>query len=526
MQNRERGAEGSQSRIFSRSPESASSTPSSRHNEFDGEISRMPPLDLAIVVLFVAGCLVLGAWIGRSGRGVRDYFLGERDVPAWAVMISIVATETSAVTFLSVPGNAYREDFRFLQLAFGYVVARILVAIVLLPSYFRNEVQTAYEVLSIRFGGSVRTAASLLFLIARTLGSGLRLFLAAKVLVLITGWDLRLSVVVIGGSTLAYTYLGGLKGVVWADVLQFFVYLGAAVVAIVLLARLVPGGWPVILDRAGRQGKLRVFDFSFDLTAKYTFWSGLLGAMVLDMGTHGADHMMVQRYLTARSQRQAAWALVASGFLILAQFALFLLIGAGIRQWHDLEPTAAIIGKDSEFASFIVAAFPTGLLGLVVAAIFSVTMSTVSGALSSSASSTVNDLIRPRFPSMSDRALMGWSRGMTAFWGIAQVGVALAANGMKQSVVDAALAVASFITGILLGVFLLGLWTKDVRSRAALIGMLAGIAAVSTVAFGTRVAYPWWSPVGAATVLGVGWLAQQFDGGSRDKREYADTDLM
>ena len=475
----------------------------------------MPTLDIAIVVLFVAGCLILGAWIGRSGRGVRDYFLGERDVPAWAVAISIVATETSAVTFLSVPGNAYREDFRFLQLALGYVVARILVAVILLPSYFRKEVQTAYEVLSIRFGGSVRTAASVLFLLARTVGSGLRLYLAAKVLEQITGWDLRLSIVAIGGSTLAYTFLGGLKGVVWADVLQFFVYLGAAVVAVVLLARLVPGGWPAILSRAGREGRLRVFDFSTDLTLRYTFWSGLIGAMVLDMGTHGADHMMVQRYLSARSERQAKWALIASGFLILAQFALFLLIGAGIRQWHDIAPSARPIGTDREFATFILAAFPTGLLGLVVAAIFSVTMSTVSGALSSSASSSVNDLIRPWFPSMSDGALMHTSRLMTAFWGVAQVGVALAAGGMNRSVVvvvvDAALSVASFVTGILLGAFLLGLWTKTVQARAALIGMFAGIAAVSAVAFGTRVAYPWWSLVGASTVLSVGWLAQRFE---------------
>ena len=472
---------------------------------------RLPTLDIAIVVIFVAGCLVLGAWIGRSGRGVRDYFLGDRDVPAWAVTISIVATETSAVTFLSVPGNAYREDFRFLQLALGFLIARILVALILLPSYFRKEVQTAYEVLSIRFGGSVRTAASILFLIARTIGSGLRLYLAAKVLEQITHWDLRYSIVAIGGSTLAYTFLGGLKGVVWADVLQFFVYLGAAFVAILLLARLVPGGWPTILSRAGHAGRLRVFDFSFDLTARYTIWSGLIGAMVLDMGTHGADHMMVQRYLSARSQRQAKWALIASGFVILAQFALFLLIGAGIRQWHDLDPSSRPIGTDKEFATFILAAFPTGLLGLVVAAIFSVTMSTVSGAISSSASSSVNDLIRPRFPVMSDRALMNTSRLMTAFWGLAQVGVALAANGMKKSVVDSALSVASFVTGILLGVFLLGLWTKSVQARAALLGMLAGIAAVSAVAFGTRLAYPWWSLVGASTVLSVGWLAQRLE---------------
>lgn len=479
--------------------------------------SSVPILDLAIVAGFVGLCLALGAWSGRRSAGTRDYFLAERGVPAWAVMVSIVATETSAVTFLSVPGLGYREDLRFLQLAFGYALARIAVAAFLLPAYFRGKVQTAYEVLARRFGGRVQTAASVVFLIARTLGSGLRLFLAAGVLQAVTGWGMPAMIASIGLATLLYTALGGLKGVIWADVFQFFVYLAAAIVAVVLLQRLVTGGWAEILRESAQHGWLRVFDFSWDLTRRYTFWSGLIGGFVLDAGTHGADHMMVQRYLAARSQRQAAWALIASGLVIVAQFTLFLGIGLGMRVYQAERIFHPVVAwpKDREFATFILAAFPSGLLGLVIAAIVSVTMSTVSGAISASASSTVDDLVRPRFPSMSDSAALRLSRVVTIFWGLAQMGVAFAAVGMTGAVVDQALSVASFVTGILLGVFVLGLVSERVGPDAALVGMASGFVGVSAVAFGTRVAYPWWSLVGSSLVVLFGLASGPFFAGKR-----------
>jgi SSS family transporter len=470
----------------------------------------MSPIDLAIVVLYVIGCTWLGARLGRSASsGLKGYFLGESNIPAWAVMISIVATETSAVTFLSVPGNAYRGDMRFLQFALGYIVARIIVAVWFLPAYFRGDLLTAYQVLADRFGGATQRAASVLFLITRTLASGLRLFLAAQVLQFITHWDIRVTILVIGLSTLVYTYLGGLKGVIWADVLQFGVYLLGAAVAAVVLSREVSGGWPAILQTSGQAGKLRVFDFALDLTQAYTFWAGILGAMVLDMGSHGADQMMVQRYLSARSEKQAAGALIVSGFVILAQFALFLLLGAGIWVLYQQSPPAETPLKDREFASFIINYLPTGILGLVVAAVFSVTMSTVSGALSASASSTINDLYRPLFPHTSEARLMVLSKGLTAFWGLVQIGVAFGCMGLQNSVIDNALAIASFVTGLLLGLFFLAMGAKRARQPDAFLGLVAGIAAVSAVKLGTDVAYPWYSIVGSGTVFLVGWLASQ-----------------
>lgn len=465
------------------------------------------PIDLAIVVAYVVGCTALGTRLGAGSGGLKGYFLGEKSIPAWAVMISIVATETSAVTFLSVPGIAYRGDMTFLQLAFGYILARFFVAAALLPLYFRGEIFTAYEVLAVRFGGATQKAASVLFLITRTLASGIRLLLAAKVLEFITGWGLPVSILVIGLSTVVYTYLGGLKGVVWADVLQFGVYMLGAVVALVVLTRAVPGGWGHILEVAGAAGKLRVFNLSTDPTLPYTLWAGLIGATVLDAGTHGVDQMMVQRYLSARSQRQAAGALIASGFVILAQFALFLLLGAGIYVLYQLDPPSREPGKDKEFASFIIRYLPIGVKGLIVAAIFSVTMSTVSGALSASASSAINDLYRPLRPHADEAHLLRLSKAMTAFWGLIQIGVAFAAIGLQQAVIDNALAIASFVTGILLGLFLLARVPRRVGQGAAFAGMIAGLAAVSAVAFGTKVAYPWYALVGSSTVVLCGLAA-------------------
>ena len=474
----------------------------------------MQSLDFAVLILYIVGCTVLGARIGAGSgaKGLKGYFLGEGDIPAWAVMISIVATETSAVTFLSVPGNATKGDMTFLQLAFGYILARYVVTYLLLPAYFKKQIYTAYQVLEIRFGGATQKAAAVLFLVTRTLASGLRMFLAAVVLRAITDWSLPVSIGVIGVSTIAYTFSGGIKAVVWIDVLQFAVYLLAAGVALGILLGEVPGGWSEIWRRGSAAGKFRVINLGFDgvgmpanleqaarafygmLTQTYTFWAGLIGGLVLDTATHGADQMMVQRYLTARSERSAGRALIASGFVILAQFALFLSIGVGLWVLYQDQPPDHVLKRPDEFFPyFIVHYMPVGVRGLVIAAVFSVTMSTVSGALSASASSSVNDLYRPLFPGTGEARLLAISRGMTAFWGVVQMGVALAAEGLSGSVVDNALSVASFVTGLLLGLFLLGLWTRDVGQRSAFVGLLAGTLGVSAVKFLTSVAYPWYA---------------------------------
>ncbi|QDV35445.1 sodium:solute symporter [Tautonia plasticadhaerens] len=502
----------------------------------------MSPIDLAIIVLYILGVTLFGSLIGSRSEGLKGYFLGGSRVPAWAVMISIVATETSTATFLSVPSLSYRDggDFTYLQLAIGYIIGRVLVAVVLLPSYFKGQMYTAYQVLDARFGGATKTAASLLFLLSRTLGDGLRLFLAALVLrrlLLLSGlvgdgdgaimpieWAMPASIVLMGVSTIVYTFLGGMTAVVWTDVTQFLIYMIGAVAALLIMVGRLDGGWETLWASGEAAGKFRFLNPSFDLTQPYTIWAGVIGGMVLSTATHGADQMMVQRYLSAKSQRQAAGALIASGFVVFAQFALFLLIGVALSVFYGEYPPDRPLQVDDEFASFIVTHLPTGLVGLVVAAIFSAAMSTLSSSLNASASSTVNDLIRPAFPRIGEEKLLGLSRSLTIVWGIAQMGIAAVAAAKFQDspVVEDALAIASFVTGIILGVFLLGVLTDRVGQGAALVGLVAGLLAVSYARFGSEfrgtipypfegaLAWPYFALVGSGTTFLVGLLASTF----------------
>lgn len=514
----------------------------------------MNPIDLGIILVYIAGVTLFGSLLGRRSKGLTGYFLGGGSVPAWAVMLSIVATETSTATFLSVPSLSFREggDFTYLQLAIGYILGRTLVAVLLLPSYFKGQMFTAYQVLNERFGGATKTAASILFLLSRTLGDGLRLFLAALVLrrlLLLSGlvgdvpgaimpveWAMPVAIAVMGISTIVYTFLGGMTAVVWTDVTQFVIYMLGAIAALFIMVSRLDGGWTDLWEAGSALGKFRFFDGTFDLTKPYTIWAGVIGGMVLSTATHGADQMMVQRYLSARSQRQAAWALICSGFVVLAQFALFLLIGVGLSVFYAENPPDLPVGVDDEFASFIVRYLPTGLVGLVVAAIFSAAMSTLSSSLNASASSTVNDLIRPMVPTWGEDRLLRVSKGLTVFWGSAQMGIAAIAAAKFQGspVVEDALAIASFVTGIILGVFLLGILTTRVVQRDALVGLVSGLVAVSYVKFGPRLteilagiptwwfgrgepANPWDLPVieavfNVASFERFGWL-YPFDGG-------------
>ena len=356
----------------------------------------------------------------------------------------------------------------------------MIVATVLLPAYFRGKILTAYQLLQERFGGPTRTTASVLFLLARSLGDGLRLFLAATVLQHLTGWSTEIAIVTVAAITVVYTFIGGMKAVIWTDVIQFSVYIIGAVVALTILVGRLPGGWAELLQTAGESNKFRLFDFSYDdLTRKYTFWSGLIGGMVLNTATHGADQMMVQRYLSARSQRQAAVALVASGFVILAQFALFLFIGVSLWVFYGVfPPTGGIVRSDEAFTYFIIHYLPTGVLGLVIAAIFSAAMGTLAGSLNSSASTIVNDLYRP-FTGLSDeRHLMKVARLMTVAWGVLLTLVALGASPARQCcgqrldhrilrLRHPARAVPA------------GNLDQPCRTVASLVGVIAGLAAVS-----------------------------------------------
>src|SRR5436190_8132164 len=291
---------------------------------------QLSSLDLAIVGVYIVGTTVLGAWFTRYQTTPRTYFVGDRNVSWWLVLVSIVATETSTVTFLSVPGKGFSGDLTFLQLAFGYVIGRILIAWLLLPQYLRGELFSAYQLLRERFDVRVQRTASALFLVTRTVADGLRLWLTGLLLQQFTGWDIATSILVLGGVTLVYTYLGGMEAVIWTDLVQFVIYLTGAVIAGGFMLRLLPGGWDEFVRVNAAAGKFRLFDLSTSPTNAQTLWAGIIGGAFVTMASHGADQNMVQRYLCARSLTSARTALILSGFLVLAQFLLFLLIGLGL----------------------------------------------------------------------------------------------------------------------------------------------------------------------------------------------------
>jgi solute:Na+ symporter, SSS family len=468
------------------------------------------PIDVTILIAYLVGVLLLGLWFGRKQHDVSEYLLGGRSIPWWGVLLSIVATETSTVTFLSVPGMTYDSrggSLVFLQLAIGYVVGRLVVVLLFLPHYFRGSLFTAYQVLHQRFGGATGQTASFMFLITRNLADGLRLYLTALVLKQVSGLDLSLCILVMGVTTIVYTFAGGMKSVVWTDCIQFGVYILGAVLAGWIIVSNLPGGGRQYIDFGAANQKFRLFDFSFDLKVKYTFWSGLIGGAFLTLGTHGTDQLMVQRYLAGRGLREAGRALALSGLVVFAQFALFLLIGVGLACYYSgsgVQP----VRNDEVFARFIVDHLPVGVVGVTLAAVFAAAMSTLSSSLNSSATVLVNDFYLPRFRvAPSERHLVRASRALTVVFGFVQIGVGIAGQGLQESVINNVLAIASFTTGLTLGLFFLGVFTRRVPQWAALIGLVGGAAVLTAVWYATSLAWPWYSVVGSLTTLGIGLLA-------------------
>ena len=481
---------------------------------------KLHPADLAIIVFYMAGVMGVGWWFSRKQRNIRDYFLSDKNAPWWALAGSIVATETSTVTFISVPAFAFSANasgvggnFTFLQLVIGYMIGRLVIVALFIPLYFRGELFTVYQVLDQRFGGRVKRTAASLFLITRSIADGIRLFLTAIVLVALTGWADPVSILIIGAVTIAYTYLGGMAAVIWTDAIQLVIYLVGAVVAALVLLGKIPGGWNEVVAVGNEFNKFQFFDFTFNLGRSYTFWSGVIGGAFLTTATHGTDQLMVQRYLCAKNSRQATAALLTSGVVIFAQFVLFLVIGVMLfvfyRKFGGLPPEVAA-KADRVFPHFIVTQLPNGVIGLVVAAILAAAMSTLSSSLNSLAATTVTDFYRPLFaPNKTDAHYLKISRLVTAMWGVVQIAVAVVVIAMKGRGVDAVLAVASFTNGPVLGVFLLGL-TRRVSSTGALAGVIAGIAVMTFVWLRLNVSWQWYVLIGSVVTFSAGVFVSAF----------------
>ena len=473
-------------------------------------------IDLGILIVYLIATVAFGLWMGRGQRNATDYLLGGRNLPWWLLLLSIVATETSTATFLSVPGIAYGRglggsgDLRFLQLPIGYLVGRTIAAMWLLPLYFRGQLFTAYDVLRHRSGPAVRTLASALFLITRTLADGLRLYLTALVLVVMFDCSLTVAVIAVGAATVIYTVFGGIRAVVWTDATQFIVYMLGAAFAFVVLGNQLDGGLSGMLADANAAGRLRVFDFGIDFSSAYTFWAGLVGGAVLSLGSHGVDQLIVQRYLSARSLADARRALLWSGPVVLVQFAFFLLLGLGLAAFYPAEREFS--KSDRVFADFIVNHLPTGLVGIVLGAVFSAAMSTLSSSLSASASALVNDFVLPMTGKrQNERLTLRYARLATVLFAGLQVAVGISGLGGGDAVVGLVLGIATITTGVILGLFLLACRRRR-SSTASLIGLCAGSFAVIVVVlvlphFEIRLAWPWYGLVSCSATTIAGWIA-------------------
>jgi len=428
----------------------------------------MQPIDLAIIILFLVGNTLFGLWHGKSNKNSNDYFLGNHNLPWIVAMLSIVASETSVLTFVSVPGLAYRGDWSFLQLAMGYIIGRILVSAILLPMYFKHGVSSIYEIIGIRFGTGMQKVAALVFLVTRTLGDAIRFLAAGVVVQVVTGWSLPLSVMIIGIVTLVYTLSGGIKAVVWLESFQFSLYLLGGVLSIVFLLHSIDKGLPEILTSLSSSGKLNIINTDpHFLTNPFTFFSAVIGGILLSLSSHGVDYMMVQRVLGCKNLSLARKAMIGSGFFVFFQFSVFLLAGSLISVFMHGVP----MEKDREFAFFIVHHLPSGLKGLLIAGVLSAAMSTHSSAINALASSTVNDIL-------GGTASLGFSRSISFIWAIVLIIIALMFDAGNKAIVMVGLEIASFTYGGLLGLFLVSKSKRNFHSASLATGLVASMAIV------------------------------------------------
>lgn len=466
--------------------------------------------DYAVVAIYLLAITAFGSWFSRFQLTTADYFLTRRSVPWWGVCFTIVATETSTLSFIGVPATAFTGNFTFLQLAVGYVIGRVVVSVIFVPAYFRGDLMTSYELLQRRFGPIVKTASAGTFLITRSLADGIRLFATALVITAVTGVPVPWTVVVLGVAMIVYTTRGGVSAVIWTDVVQMFVYLGGALVIVAALLARIPGGWAEVLRVGQEAGKFQVIDLTLDAKSVYTVWTGLLGGVALTLATHGTDQYLVQRLLSARSARQAGAGLVVSGLLVLAQFALFLTIGVMLFAYYQHVPLPVLQRTDEVLPRFVVANLSGGVAGFIVAAIVAAALSP---SLNSMAATTVNDFYRPFVrPHADEPTLMRVSRHATIGWGMVQLAVALGAQRMERSVLDAGLSVLSLTSGPVLGVFLLGVLDRQVQGRAVLVGMFAALVALVGVWWTDAFAWPWYALFGASMTVAVAWTTQAIVG--------------
>jgi solute:Na+ symporter, SSS family len=471
-------------------------------------------IDYIIIAAYLVGVAIFGIISGGKQKSIQDYFTGSQKIPWWAVCFSIVAAETSALTFISIPGLAYLTNLNFLQVTFGYLIGRILVAKILLPQYSKGNLKTAYTFLETRFGGKTRSFASVVFIFTRTAADGVRLFATAIPIYLMLNIDPMIAIFIVAMVSLVYTYTGGIKGIIWVDVIQMTIYVGGALIAGVFIISLLPGNISSTLSSSEIYEKLSILNFGFDnglsgfLTDPYTLIGGLIGGAFLSMASHGTDQLVVQRLLAIKDLKGSQKAIVGSGIIVIMQFAIFLFLGVLLFAFYG----PMDLRSDEIFPKFIIEVLPIGLTGVIIAALLAAAMSTLAGSMSSLSSSLMMDLYLPLTKkNLDDKQKLRVSRLFTIMFGFLLVLSAFFFKESSKAVVEIALSIASFTYGGLLGTFLLGILFKKSKQEDALAGFVAGIFIMITVISLNLVAWTWYTFVGVLATLIVGGLLSKYN---------------
>ncbi|GAB4289386.1 MAG: sodium:solute symporter [Ignavibacteriaceae bacterium] len=465
--------------------------------------------DYIIIAVYLISIALFGIITGGKQKSIKDYFLGSSNVPWWVVCFSIVAAETSTLTFISIPGLAYLTNLNFLQLTFGFLLGRIIIALFFLPAYFRGELKTAYTFLEHRFGNKTRSFASVVFLFTRTAADGVRLFATAIPLYLLLDIEPFIAILIIALVSLIYTYTGGLKGVIWADAVQMFIYLGGAVIAGIYIINYLPEGFDSVILSAGTENKFSLINLNFAGSFKtffsepYTLLSGLIGGAFLSMASHGTDQLIVQRLLATGDVSNSRKAVIGSGVIVIIQFSVFLMLGVLLYAFYG----KLDIKSDEIFPMFIIKQLPVGVSGIIIAGLFAAAMSTIAGSISSLSSSTMHDLYIPLLGKFkNEKTLLIVSRIFTVIWTIMLILSALFFMNSSRAVVELALSIASFTYGGLLGTFILGIVNRKANQKIALIAFSAGIIGMIIVVITDLTAWTWYTLIGVSITLTIGYF--------------------
>jgi SSS family transporter len=492
--------------------------------------------DWAIIVLYLVGIIGLGVWFGKDQRNTRDYFLGSRNTPWWGIGMSIVAAETSALTIISVPAMAYGGDITFIQIIIGYVIARIILAVLMVPHYLRGEIYSPYQLLENAFGPSARKLTGGLFLISETLAAGVRVYVASipiklifgnKVLSLGTGDPILGAILLFVLLSLIYTYIGGVKAVIWTDAVQFGLFMAGGLFALFYIPSLLDGGVAAVFSKAAAAGKLHWLNPEFSISMPFNIWMGVIGGTFVVLSSHGAEQLIVQRVLACKNVADGRKALILSAVFIFPLFLVFLLVGVFLWVYYqqtamavpipEIRPGSGIKANDYIFPIFMVTAVPHIVKGFLIVAILSAGMSSVSSALTSLASVSTMDFVKGITGGRrSEEFYLKFSKRSTVLWAGALIFVAYLSREVPY-VLNAAFSLRGLTSGALLGsLMLVVLWRKG-HPLPVVVGALSSVAVMYVLSqlewstpTGTRkIAWPWYTLIGTATTLGVASLTRQ-----------------